>query len=218
MIANRQAASTTAVLAVLTVAALCSGVAAQADAVLKLRGRVTAEPSSPVTIELHRWSTEDERKRLVTALSAPVAPAGENAGAAPAAAGRGGRGGRAGGPPLSPAARLSAAVSAAPTVGFVWGEGPTGVSVKYAWQARTPDGAERIVLVTDRRLDATPLVPPPAAAAGDAAFTLLEIRLDAAGGGEGRASLAGSVVADNATNTLALENYGAAPVLLKVMR
>ena len=57
-------------------------------------------------------------------------------------------------PPPSPLARLTAAVKAAPTVGFIWGDGVTGYSIKYAWRRLARAATERIVLVTDRRLGA----------------------------------------------------------------
>jgi hypothetical protein len=128
---------------------------------------------------------------------------------------------------LSPAARLTAAVKAAPTVGFIWGDGPTGYSIKYAWRAASPGALERVVLVTDRRLGAHstswPSVSGPsgdtvkAPAVTDAEFTVVEMRIDAKGLGEAKVSPA-SPVFDSAANTLALDKYDAAPVLLKVTR
>ena len=46
-------------------------------------------------------------------------------------------------------------------------------------------------------------------------FTLIEIRLGAAGSGEGKTSLAAKVVADEAAKTIALEDYAATPAILK---
>jgi hypothetical protein len=96
----------------------------------------------------------------------------------------------------------------------------TGYSIKYAWQAPPADGAAgRIVLVTDRRIDVhVPNAGPSPDRAADAEFTLIEIRLDASGAGEGRTSLTTSVAVDAAAGTLALDGYASAPVLLKVTR
>jgi hypothetical protein len=86
-----------------------------------------------------------------------------------------------------------------------------------------PDGRERIVLVTDRRLGAhMPSWPQPAAAkAGspeEAEYTLIEMRIDGKGAGEGKSSLAAGagpgVVVDADAKTLALEGYATAPALL----
>ena len=194
--------------------------AAEAAPVLALRAAVANVSSGGgLTITLVRWSTDAERAPIVSALAAP-APA--QAATEPAAAGRGGRGGaRAGGtPPPSPTARLSAAIKAAPTLGYIWSDGVTGYSIKYAWHA--PSGpAERVVLITERRLGAHApdwgLAPSPGADA-DAEFTLIEMRLDPAGKGEGKTSLTTSVVVDPAFRTLALDGYAAAPALLRITR
>ena len=49
----------------------------------------------------------------------------------------------------------------------------------------------------------------------DYEFTLVEIRLDARGAGEGKTSLTSKVVADNEANTVAIENYAATPAILE---
>jgi hypothetical protein len=191
---------------------------------LKLRAtRIGAGPAeAPLTIDVFRWSTDAERAPLIAALTAPppapVAPA--PAGPARGRGGRaGGRGGRGAAPPPTPQARLTAAIKAAPTIGFVWGESPTGYSIKYGWHALSPDGRERVVLVTDRRLGAhAPAWPQPSGSAADADFTVIELWLDAKGTGEAKSSLASAVIVDAAAKTLALEGYAAAPALLEVRR
>jgi hypothetical protein len=108
-------------------------------------------------------------------------------------------------------------VKAAPTLGYIWGEGPTGYSIKYAW--RSADAGSRIVLVTERRLGAhQPLGGAVAPAPADAEFTVIEMRFDAKGNGEGKTSFGTGVAADAAAQTLALEGYAAAPVQLEVTR
>jgi hypothetical protein len=57
-----------------------------------------------------------------------------------------------------------------------------------------------------------------AGAATDADFTLIEMRIDDKGRGEGKTSLTAAVVVDAAAQTLALDGYAAAPALLKVTR
>ena len=175
-----------------------------------------------MTIELLRWSTDAERAPLIAALSAPTPP--PAAAAAPAqgrgagrAAGRGARGGRAAAPPLSPAARLDAAIKAAPTAGYVWGEGVTGYSIKYAWRAPSANGGDRIVLVTARRLGAQSLSASPAAPDADADFTIIEMQLDQKGVGDAKAAYA-NVIVDATAKTLALDGQAPSPMLLKVTR
>jgi hypothetical protein len=192
---------------------------------LKLKASVIGPgtPVAPMTIELFRWSSDAERAPLLTALAAPP-PAPSSAPAAPAAgragrAARGGRGAGAAAPPQSPLERLTTAIKAAPTVGFVWTDSPTGYSIKYAWRSAAPGTQERVVLVTDRRLGAnTTSWPAATGAAVNAEFTVVEMRLDGKGLGEAKSSLTSKVVVDAAANTLALEAYADAPVLLKVTR
>jgi len=164
-----------------------------------------------------------------TAPAAPAAAPAADAAAADAQAGRaaraggagggrgGGRGGRGGdAAPVTPIAAFTAALQKAPTIGYVWTNDVTGYSIKYAWHAAQPDGTERIVLATDRRLGAySPAWAPVAAGTPtDYEFTLLELRVDPKGG-EGKASLTTKIVADNDTKLLALENYAGAPTVLQ---
>ncbi|HVH25780.1 MAG TPA: hypothetical protein VM818_03435 [Vicinamibacterales bacterium] len=197
------------------------------EPVLKFRATVVGA-QTPLTIEVHRWSTDAERSPLMTALApvpTPAAAAAPAAGRGARAGGRGGRGGAA--PPASPIERLTTAIKVAPTVGFVWGDGPTGYSIKYAWRSALPDGRQRLVLVTDRRLGAhstswpastSPVDASATVKAGDAEFTVLELRIDTKGLGEAKTSHASPVIVDAAANTLAIDKYDAAPVLLKVTR
>ena len=190
------------------------------------------EPGSPVRIRLNRWSTDEERSPVLAALTpaADAAAGGANATNATSASGRGaagrGRGARGRGrgrgeaaAPQTPIAALTAAISRAPTVGYLWTTDVTGYSIKYAYHAPSPGGGERIVLATDRRLGAySPGWELAAARAKPAEtdydFTLVEIRLDGKGSGEGKTSLTTKVVADNEAHTLALDNYAATPALL----
>jgi hypothetical protein len=210
-----------------------AGSAASNDtAALSLRATVTGLPAEAsakagaattgeLTITLSRWSTEAERAPLVAALAAPApAPARPAAPAPPGGASGRGRGrGAPPPPPPSPFARLSAAIKAAPTLGYIWTPGVTGYSIKYAWRSPAIEDSERIVLVTDRRLDShAPDWAPASSAAADADFTVIEMRIDRQGVGEGKTSLTSSVAIDTEAKTLALDRYAAAPALLKVTR
>ena len=189
---------------------------------LNLRAVFTgaAMAGSPLEITLFRWPTDAERAPLVAALSAtPPQPAAAVAAPTGRAAGRGARGGRGAPPPPSPMARLEAAIKAAPTCGYIWSEGVTGYSIKYAWRAPSTEGGDRIVLVTDRRLGAHASISTPAPGGpAERDFTVIEVRLDGRGSGEAKASLNANVVIDAAAKTLALDPYASATALLKVTR
>ena len=121
--------------------------------------------------------------------------------------------------PPSPLARLSTAIKAAPTLGYIWTDGVTGYSIKYAWRSPATDDEARIVLVTDRRLDSHAADWAAASSAtADADFTAIEMRIDRQGVGEGKTSLTTNVAIDTEANTLALDGFAAAPALLKVTR
>jgi hypothetical protein len=209
-----------------------------------------SQPGNPVQIHILRWSTEEERRLLIAALNPPPPPtppppatssssAPSTAAAGGDAAGRGGRGGagrggrgRGRGAPtaaLSPVAALTAAIGKAPTIGYVWTNSITGYSIKYAYHAPLPDGGERIILATDRRLGGylpawtpeTTISSSPGASATTAVtdyeFTLIEMRMNSKGSGEGKTSLATKVIVDSEDQTLALDDYaGAAPNLKNV--
>jgi hypothetical protein len=116
---------------------------------------------------------------------------------------------------------LTAAIGRAPTIGYIWTNDVTGYSIKYAYHASLPDGGERIILAADRRLGAySPAWKPlgaeaSAKAAVDYDFTLVEIRLDAGGTGEGKTSLTTTIVANDAAKTIALDDYAATPATLQ---
>ena len=204
-----------------------------------------AESGTPVKLSILRWSTDQERKPIVDTLDPVAQAAAQAAGARGRAGGRGGRGGGAqldpndpaqadvdaqparggrggrgdGGTakPPDPIAALTAALSKAPTVGYLWTNETVGYSIKYAYRTSLPDGGARIILATDRRLGAgtagwklvasgTPT---------DYEFTFIEVRLNSTGSGEGKASLTSKVILDSDAKTLALDNYAATPAILQ---
>ena len=206
---------------------------------------VAGAPDS-VRIDLLRWSTDAERDRLVSAWNmtgaagrggrggagrggrggrgAPVADAAPDADGvddtpAPARGGRG-RGAVEEAPPSTPEGTLAAALQQAPTVGYLWSSEVAGYAIRYAGKLTGPDRAERIILITSRRLGATndlwKPVGPGAPSAYD--FSVIELHVNAKGEGEGKASLMGKVVPDSAAKVVALENYTAFPVVLKNVR
>jgi hypothetical protein len=112
---------------------------------------------------------------------------------------------------------LTAALQKTPTVGILWTSETTGYSIHYAYRFPQPDGGERIVLATDRRLGVWNNLWKPAGSAvpNDYAFSVIELRLNSKGEGEGKASLTGKVTADTAAKTIALDGYSTLPIVLK---
>jgi hypothetical protein len=161
------------------------------------------------------------------APDATDAAAGANAPeAAPAAAaGRGGRGGGRGAAaagaadtaPKTPEAALAATLQAARTVGYLWSSESAGYSLRYAYRMPQPDGGERIIFATDRRLGAWNDLwkPTGGASLSPYEFTVIEVRLTPKGVGEGKTSLTGKVTIDAVAKTIALDGYSALPVVFK---
>ena len=221
-----------AVVAALSMAT--AGVATQAgETIFTATSANVAEPGGPVKIRIQRWSTPEQAAPLVAALNPPPAPA---RGAGPDSARAGGRGdaaargGRAGGRgrgraaapavPLSPTAALAQAIGRAATLGYLWTADVTGYAIKYAYRMPLPGGGERVILATDRRLGTYIAAwQPTSSSLTDYEFTVIEIRFDAKGVGEGKTSLTTKVMVDDAAKTVALENYAAAaPILRNVKR
>jgi hypothetical protein len=163
--------------------------------------------------------------------SAPETVAAPAAAAAPAGGARGARGGARGGPPNgnpadaassarnTPQSALAAALQSAEGVGYFWTSESVGYSLRYAYRVAQADGGERIILATDRRLGGwNDTWKSAAGTPNDYEFSLIELRLNAKGEGEGKISSVGKVAVDTAANTIALEDYAAQPVVIKSVK
>jgi hypothetical protein len=192
---------------------------------------VTGAPDS-IRIDVFRWSTDAERDGLMAAweLKSP-GPAGRG-GAGGRGGARGGKGGgaargRAGAAPAGeargeattgapkPEVELVRALKEAPTVGYLWSSEAAGYALRYAGKVTLPDGADRIILITDRRLgEANGLWRAPTQA-GPAPydFSIVELRLNAKGLGEGKLSLGEKVTADASAGIVTLADYDSLPVV-----
>lgn len=144
----------------------------------------------PLKIDLLRWSTDAEREQLLSSL-------------------------------VKSDKDLATALEKAPTLGYVWTSESAGYSIRYAHHLTTPDGSERIIIATDRALgswDPRIWKAPSSTGKTDYPFTVIELRFNRQGIGEGKASVLTKVVADNAAKTIALDNYTAAPIVLKTVK
>jgi hypothetical protein len=188
------------------------GAAAPIASYTATSANVSGAPDA-IRIDILRWSTDAERDKLMDAWNLKPAAAGRSG------SGRGGRGGRGGAveatAPPTPEAMLATALKQATTVGYLWSREVAGYAIRYAGKMVSADGSERIVLVTQRLLGAVnDLWKPAGADSPPYDFSVIELRLNATGSGEGKTSLNGKVAPEASLKMVALENYDALPVVL----
>lgn len=206
---------------------------ANPNAVLNLTATTANVAGAPdaVRIEILRWSTDEERTRLSAAWDLKsAAPAGAGGGAGKGAAKAAAKGKGAGKGPASPGANgggtqtpeasLTRALQEATTVGYLWSSEVAGYALRYAGKVDNADGSQRIILITQRKLGAAnqmwrPTVDGPA---NPYEFSVIELRVNAKGEGEGKAALTGKIAADAAAKIVTLENYNASPVIFRDVR
>jgi hypothetical protein len=103
-----------------------------------------------------------------------------------------------------------------PRAGFIRTPGNLGYDLRFARKLPLEEGGEQIVIATDRPIGLWEAANRPRTI--DYPFTLIELRLDNKGNGEGKISLATKIVFDKRRNTIVLENYQSAPVMLTKVR
>jgi hypothetical protein len=99
-----------------------------------------------------------------------------------------------------------------PRMGYFRVPSQVGIDIHFARRVPLPDGGERVVLVTDRRIGFWEAANQPRSI--DYPFTVIELRLNRDGEGEGKMSLATKIIADKENSIVTLENYDIQPVLL----
>jgi uncharacterized membrane protein HdeD (DUF308 family) len=103
-----------------------------------------------------------------------------------------------------------------PRVGYFRTPNSIGYDLHYARKTPMPDGGERVVIATDRYINFWEARNRPRSI--DYPFTVIEMRINKDGEGEGKMSVATKITVDKDTNQIVLENYGTQPVLLKSVR
>lgn len=179
---------------------------------------VTGAPDS-IRIDILRWSTDAEREKLMSAWNLKGGTVVR--GTPGRAGGRGGRGApEADASPPTPDAALSSALKTTATVGYLWSSEVAGYALRYAGQVTGADGLERIILVTHRRLGAVNELWKPTGGGSPAPydFSVIELRVNKKGEGEGKASITGKVAPDSAAKMIGLENYEALPVVFNSVK
>jgi len=142
--------------------------------------------SGPVEIVVNRSSTEGERDRLLQTL------------------------------PDNGPDKLLDVLRDMPRVGYIRTPESIGYDIHYARRAPLPDGGERLVLVTDRRIGFWEASNRPRSI--DYPFTVIELHLNPVGEGEGKISVATKITADKENKIVTLENYATQPVLLQSVK
>jgi len=99
-----------------------------------------------------------------------------------------------------------------PAMGHFGVPGNLSWDIHFARKVPLPDGGERVVLVTDRRIGFWEAANQPRSI--DYPFTVIELRLNRDGEGEGTMSIATKVIYDKAQNMITLENFQNQPVRL----
>ena len=122
---------------------------------------------------------------------------------------------------LTPSRSLAQALQKSPTIGMLWDSGAAGYSIHYAYRLPQPGGGERILLLTDRRLSPwSPFWKPavPSQSSTDYDFSMIELRVNAQGLGEGKASLDSPIAVDAGAKSIALDKYDSLPVVFTKVR
>jgi hypothetical protein len=91
-----------------------------------------------------------------------------------------------------------------------------GWDVHYAWQSPLPEGGRRIVMALDRYITFWEARNRPRSI--DYPFTLIEMRVNKDGEGEGKMSIATKIKFDKENNVIELETYASEPVRLQNVR
>ena len=103
-----------------------------------------------------------------------------------------------------------------PRVGYIRTPNSIGYDLHYARKAPLPEGGERVTLATDRYIGFWEAANRPRTI--DYPFTVIELRLNSDGVGEGKMSIATKITMDKDKKQIELENYGTQPVLLNNVR
>jgi hypothetical protein len=171
-----------AAIVTLTGAAQTNGTPERFTAMAVNMGAPGRAGAGTVEIVVNRWSSDAERQRLMHVLMDQGAD------------------------------KLLDTLQKLPRVGYFRTPESLGYDLHYAHRTPLPDGGERVVLVTDRRIGFWEAANQ--ARTLDYPFTMIELHMNKDGEGEGKLSLATKIIADKENGIVTLENYASQPVLL----
>ena len=113
-------------------------------------------------------------------------------------------------------ALLKALQKVKPRVGYIRTPNSIGYDLQYAWRIVNSDGTSRVIIGTDRPINFWEASRQPRTI--DYPFTIIEMRLDAQGNGEGRMAAGTKISKSRDGKTIELENYGISPVALNEIK
>ena len=113
-------------------------------------------------------------------------------------------------------ALLKALQKVRPRVGYIRTPNSLGYDLQYAWRIVNSDGTSRVIIGTDRPINFWEARNQPRTI--DYPFTIIEMRLDAKGQGEGRMAAGTKISKSKDGKTIELENYGISPVALNEIK
>jgi hypothetical protein len=146
--------------------------------------------TATVDFEIERWSTDEERAKLLTILVEEKNPYQANE-------------------------KMFKVLQDMPKTGFIRTQRTLAWDLKYARQHKLPDGGRALILATDRPIGFREAVVQPRTM--DYPFTIVEVRLNKNDEGEGKI-LAGTRLLIDKEKNLVLENYGQQPVRFNSIR
>ena len=111
---------------------------------------------------------------------------------------------------------LKALQKVKPRVGYIRSPNSLGYDLQYAWRIANSDGTSRIIIGTDRPVSF--FEASRQTRSMDYPFTIIEMRLDAKGEGEGRMASGTKISRSKDGKTIELENYGISPVALNQIK
>jgi hypothetical protein len=113
-------------------------------------------------------------------------------------------------------ALLKALQKVKPRVGFIRSPNSLGYDLQYAWRFVNSDGTSRVIIATDKPVSF--FEASRQTRSMDYPFTIIEMRLDAKGEGEGRLAAGTKISRSKDGKTIELENYGISPVALNQIK
>ena len=111
---------------------------------------------------------------------------------------------------------LKALQKVKPRVGYIRTPNSIGYDLQYAYRFANSDGTSRVIIGTDRPINFWEARNQPRTI--DYPFTIIEMRLDANGNGEGRMAAGTKISKSKDGKTIELENYGISPVALNEIK